>query len=318
MDEVKKTYRLQNLVITALFLGLIVTYAVMENRANGLRKDYDTRFETLNQIISDLQSELDLHQTKLEDLEQAYDVQSDYIQELEELLYQHDIMIDDLFDYFEPDEDADIPLDWITSTETLPVNLTTFEEMDSDDSIAVNATSIVWTEMDRSLERRLYTELSESQKHAHITEFNFEINRFHNNDLFNRRIVSFWMLAKTVEIGPTGGRSFTQLYAEEVGDSESAFKLVMHQRVDGPNSFVSIGPVLDVNQTYKARIIYYNQLLKYEIWSGDAFDDLIYTMSTVETIPQDYQYLMFSIMVVNNNDQTIWSSGEVSGIELSE
>jgi hypothetical protein len=289
----------------------------MENRLRGIQDEYDAKNELLKQSISGLLTDITTLQNEISDLQEEIDEQSDYIQELEEAIIQHDIEIQDLYDHLFPEEtETKIPPEWIASTITNPVDLTGFEEMDPDDSISVNSSTIIWTEMDRSLERRVYTELSESQRQAHITEFSFVLTEFLNRDTFNRRIVSLWMLAETIEIGTIGNRSFTQLYAEEVGTRDSAFKMIMHQRVDGPNTFVDIGPVLDVDAKYTVRIIYYNLTFMYEI--RDTENSLVYKMDEVDSIAQDYRYLMFSTMFVNNNDQTIWSSGKITDVKVSD
>lgn len=210
-----------------------------------------------------------------------------------------------------------IPGWWIQSTETYQVDLSPFVEMDPDNSIDVTSQNITWSQMDKTLERRVYTELSEKQKTELVSEFCFQIDAFTNNDRINSRIVSLWMLGETVDLGVMGNRSFTQLYAEHVSGSVSQYKMVLHQRVAGPNQFISLGPVLNASQRYYVRVFVYDNKIKYHISESEVFDEPFFESSESIMVPRDYRYLMFSCMFINPEDRGIWSSGSISDITMS-
>jgi len=210
-----------------------------------------------------------------------------------------------------------IPEKWINTTKTEPVDLTRFKEMDQDESIKITENTVNWAHMDKKLERRIYTELSPQQQTELVTEFNFVLDEFTNTDSVNSRIVSFWMLGETVELGVIGNRSFTQLYAEQVPDSVSRYKLVLHQRVNGPNTFISVGPVLNVTQRYYVRIYVYNSSIMYQVSDNSLFETVLFKSREYDMVPREYRYLMFSAMFVNPKDRMIWSSGNISDVKTS-
>lgn len=130
--------------------------------------------------------------------------------------------------------------------------------------------------------------------------------------------MTFWMLAETIELRVMGNRSFVQLYAEEHSSNITHYKLVLHKRVEGLNTFVRTGPTLHVDQTYYARFYLYNYTLKYQLSESPEFDTMVYEMNEHDIVPRDYRYLMFTTMFVNDNQQKIWSSGIISDVKTSE
>ncbi len=217
----------------------------------------------------------------------------------------------------EEENNSKIPEQWINTTQTKPVDLTRFKEMDSDESIKVTEKTVNWTHMDKKLERRIYTELSPQQQTELVTEFSFVLDEFTNTDNINSRIVSFWMLGETAELGVIGNRSFIQLYAEQVPNNVSKYKLVLHQRVAGPNTFISVGPVLNVTQRYYVRIYVYNSSIMYQVSDSPLFENIIFESREYDMVPREYRYLMFSTMFINPQDRSIWSSGNISDVKIS-
>lgn len=265
-----------------------IAYALIAFLGLGLIADHIVLENRINERIAALEAELETIRDQLQELRPIDDLKTTYI-----------------------------PAEWIDSTNTSEQDLTLYSEMDPDNRITVNATAITWSQMDRSEERRVYTELDEDQRAGLVTEFGFTLNRFLNNDTTNRRIVSLWMLAETVGIGTTGNRSFIQIYAEELLTSQEEYKLVMHQRVEGSNTFVGIGPVLQTNQTYYARVILYGNYTKYQVSESPDFQELLYDSSEYVITPRTYRYQMFCVMVVNAYAQKIWSTGKVTQIKTS-
>ena len=217
----------------------------------------------------------------------------------------------------EDENNSKIPEKLINTTQVNPVDLTEYKVIDPDDSIKVTENTVNWTHMDKKLERKIYTELSPQQQIALVTEFSFALNEFTNTDNVNSRIVSFWMLGETIELGVIGNRSFTQLYAEQVPDSVSRYKLVLHQRVAGPNTFISVGPVLNVTQRYYVRLYVYNSLIMYQVSDSSLFETNLFESRVYDMVPREYRYLMFSIMFQNPQDRMIWSSGNISDVKIS-
>ena len=210
-----------------------------------------------------------------------------------------------------------IPQEWINTTQTTQVDLSQFNEMDPDNSIEVTPSTITWNHMDKRSERRVYTELSQTQQRELVSEFSFKIDEFTNNDEVNSRIVSLWMLGETVDLGDIGNRSFTQLYAEHVSNSTSMYKLVLHQRVAGPNQFISVGPVLNVSQRYYVRLIVYNSSIMYHVSDSAWFDEIFFESREYVMVPREYRYLMLSCMFLNPKDRGIWNSGSISDVKIS-
>jgi hypothetical protein len=210
-----------------------------------------------------------------------------------------------------------IPEKWINTTQIKPVDLSGFKEMDPDESIKVIDNSVNWTHMDKKQERRIYTELSPQQQTEIVTEFSFVLDEFTNTDSVNSRIVSFWMLGETIELGIMGNRSFTQLYAEQIPNNVSKYKLVLHQRVTGPNTFICVGPVLNITRRYYARIYVYNYSIMYQVSDSILFENIIFESREYDMVPREYKYLMFSTMFVNPKHRMIWSSGNISDVKIS-
>ena len=303
----------QTALIVILFIALIGSTTIWSNNKinvlNNKITKLEKRLEENEQLIYDYADVIEQVQTQLVLFEETDEIFRDILNTDEETILGIQEIVQSKI--------SSIPQWWIELTETSSVDLTQFNEMDPDNTIEVSPSTITWNHMDKTLERRVYTELSQTQQTELVTEFSFMINEFTNNDGVNSRIVSLWMLGETVELGVIGNRSFTQLYAEHVSNSTSRYELVLHQRVAGPNQFISVGPVLNVSQRYYVRLFVYNSSIMYQLSDSALFDGIIFESGEYLMVPRDYSYLMLSCMFVNPKDRGIWSSGSISDVKIS-
>ena len=258
----------------------------------GEKTALQNQLAILNSQITSLQSTLENKNQEITGLTSSYSELNSEYQNL--LTYYHNLL-----------EIYSLPDSYTGNYE----NLSSYLEIDPDNSITVTDARVSWNNMDRRLSRELWNNyLGGSVDFTH--QFRFCISQIEAGDSDPREIVRFWMLSS--------GNDRLVLYAEQANAIDSEYNLVFHQSIQGSNVFVyysgSFDAPLELNEVYCVKITRVGN--DYTLKVFNMANKLLIDTGKMGGVSANYSKLSLSSIGGYGDDFADWSAGYIEYLQF--